>query len=177
MKKLAIVFSVLFLMLLGVEMVNAQNEVTSNPATASARIIQTLQISKDRDIDFGTFTAVNGNVVLTPVASTVRSTTGPVLSGGVPTSAMFTVTGSAGEAYTVSYPASITLTNTFTPGQTMILAPSCNVNGNAGVLSGTIGGGTGTQVLYVGGTLAVAATNTTGLYQNTADLKVTVNYN
>ncbi|MDY0202441.1 MAG: DUF4402 domain-containing protein [Tenuifilaceae bacterium] len=179
MKKFAILFAGLFLMTFAFQSVNAQNSVTSAAALTSARIIQTLEISKDRDLDFGTFTAVDGNVILSPDESTTRTTTGPVLSGGTAVSAKFTVTGSAGELYTTSIPTSITLTNTNTTGGgTLTLTPSINVTGNSGVLSGTLGSGnTGTQILYVGGSLAVLGTSVTGLYQNNTDMKVTVNYN
>lgn len=177
MKKLAIVFIGLFLMTFAFQSVNAQQNVTveSNPAIASANIIQTIAIAKVRDIDFGNFTAANGTVVLSAEENTSRTTTGPVLSGGTPASAKFTVTGSEGESYTVDYPATIDLTN---GTDVLTLTLSCNVNGSNGLLSGTLGqGGSGSQDLFVGGSLEIESGDSQGLYQNTNDLTVTVNYN
>lgn len=142
-------------------------------ANATAVIITPITITKTADLDFGIL-AVNatpGTVGLT-TGSVASATGGVTLLGGTPTAAVFQVAGLAGESYSFSLPASITLQG---PGvNTMV------VNAFVNTASGTIPGvapATGTEDISVGATLIVDASQAAGAYTNTTDLTATVNYN
>lgn len=143
-------------------------------ATAAATIVTPIAISKTTDMNFGNI-AVNaslGTVALPAAAAPVRTVTGgctlPSTAGTV-TAAAFTVTGQTGYTYAITLPASASLTG---PGpamtaDTFVSSPTVAAGG---VLTG------GTQTLYVGATLHVAASQTAGAYISAA-FNVTVNYN
>jgi len=143
-------------------------------ATASATILGPITISKTQDLNFGNL-AVNGgvagDVTLPAVAAPTLATTGGVVSvaGVAATSARFTVSGVAAYAYTITKPASIVLTDAASNTMTLTLTGAASSTSTLPV--------GGSEILYVGGTLTVAATQAAGTYTNASDLKVTVNYN
>jgi len=179
MKKVTVILIGLFLMTFAFQSVNAQSAAATT--SSSATIVQAISIVKtiNRDLDFGIFTAVDGTVTIANTDAGTRSSVGPVLNGGNPSSAEFTVTGSAAQTYSVDVTDQVTLTSTTDNTQTMTLDVLSSIEGiGVGTLSGTTGDATpGTDKIYVGGTLNVLGTNTAGLYFNAADLTVTVNYN
>ncbi len=139
-------------------------------ADATATIMTPITITKDVDLNFGNL-AVNttaGTLILATDNS--RSVTGGVtlMPGGTITAASFTVTGVPAAVYSISLPASIVITD-----------GTNNMTVNAIISSptptGTLTGGTST--LLVGATLNVLASQPAGIYTNTTDLDVTVNYN
>jgi len=143
----------------------------SDIATASATIVGPIAITKTADLNFGNL-AVNtnaGTAVITADAAQTVSTTGGVtkVAGVPPTNAQFTVTGVAGYGFTISVPASVVL-NSGANNMTLTLASTPS---SPSILTG------GTATIYVGGSLAVGASQPSGTYKNTTDLKVTVNYN
>lgn len=123
-------------------------------------------------------TATAGTLVLgnSPVPSGVRSTTGGALRGGTPVFALgaLTVTGTKGDAYTVSTPATgnITLSS---GSRTMTVAPSSlTLTAPTGTFPGS-GGGTGTSAtIYFGLTATVkkSANNPSGTYTGTIPIRV-----
>jgi hypothetical protein len=151
--------------------------VVSPAATATATIITPIAITKVVDMNFGDI-STNGTVgtvvLINGSASTRTATGGASFSAAAPgtiTSAQFTVTGKSGYAYSISIPTSITLTHNDNPANVMQVTGIDNNIGIAGVLTG------GAQDIFVGGTLNLVAAQLEGVYTNTADLKVTVNYN
>jgi len=141
-------------------------------ATSSATIITPITITKNADLNFGNL-AVNataGTVALPAAALATRVASGGVTLpavNGTPTAAKFTVTGLAGSIYTISLPASIVLTsglNTMT--YTTSFSPA-----SLGALT------SGDNIIYVGGTLTVGASQLAGTYTNATDLVVRVDYN
>jgi hypothetical protein len=147
----------------------------SATATASATIVTPIAIANASNMNFGNI-AVNasaGTVVLPAALAPVRTVTGgcslPATAGTV-SAAAFTVTGAAGFTYSITLPASASLTG---PGPAM--------TANAFVSSPTVAAGGlltgGTQTLYVGATLNVCASQTAGAYTTAAPFTVTVNYN
>jgi hypothetical protein len=169
MKKLSILISLVALFSIASVTVNAQVSAT---ATTSATIITPIAITKTTDMNFG-------NVAVSPtVAGTVQlATTSARTAGGGATlpavtgtvsAAKFNVTGLAGSTYSISLPASITLTN---GGNTMTVNAFTSTPTPTGTLTG------GTQDILVGATLNVAAAQAAGLYTNATGLVVTVNYN
>lgn len=152
---------------------NAIAQVTAT-ATAAATIITPIAISKTADMNFGNI-AVNaslGTVALPAAAAPVRTVTGgctlPTTAGTV-AAATFTVSGQPGFTYSILLPASVSLTG---PGpamtaDTFVSSPTVAAGG---LLTG------GSETLYVGATLHVAASQTAGAYISAA-FNVTVNYN
>ncbi len=148
--------------------------VVSQAATATATIITPIAIAKNVDMNFGDIATngTNGTVVLDLLNARTR-TGGASFSAATPgtiTSAKFTVTGVAGYAYSISIPASITLTHANSLDVMQVTAINNSVGANGSLTSGT-------QEIFVGGTLNLVGAQLAGVYTNTADLKVTVNYN
>lgn len=153
---------------------NAYTQVSAT-ATATGTIVTPITIANNANMNFGNI-AVNaslGTVVLPAAAAPVRSVTGgctlPATVGTV-ASARFTVTGQAGYTYSITLPASVSLTG---PGPAM--TANAFVSNPTVALGGLLTGGT--QTLYVGATLNVGASQTAGAYTTAAAFTVTVNYN
>ncbi len=142
----------------------------SATATATATILTPLSIANAGDMNFGNIVAgAGGDVTLDPVALT-RTTTGPGLFGAF-TFALFDVTGNPNSSYTISLPATHTITR-LTGTETMVVDAFSSDPATPGTLSGT-----GTQTITVGATLGVGAAQVPGVYENAAGFTVTINYN
>ena len=169
MKKLSILLSLVAIFSIASFTAKAQVKAT---AEASANIVGPISITKSVDLSFGNVAVsptLAGTVVLGP-ASTRTKTGGvtlPVLAGTV-TAAKFTVAGEAGTTYSITLPAAFTITGAGTP---MTIDNFVSTPSATGSLA------SGTEDIFVGGTLNVAAGQVSGLYTNTTDLVVTVNYN
>jgi hypothetical protein len=145
----------------------------SATATTSANIITPIAITKTVDMNFGNIAVsptVAGTVVLVPAGT--RTATGgvtlPAVAGTV-TAASFAVTGLGTSTYAITLPGTITLNGT--PSGTMTLGNFASTPSGTGVLSA------GAQTILVGGTLNVGAGQTAGVYTNSSNMTVTVNYN
>jgi hypothetical protein len=150
--------------------VNANGQATAS-ANATATIIAPISITNTADLAFGNVAVsaiTAGTVVLTPAGG--RSATGgvtlPAVTGTF-TAAAFTVNGSGTSTYSITLPASATLTGT--PSGTMTVDTFTSTPSGTGALTG------GTQNITVGGTLNVGAAQAAGSY--TGSFNVTVNYN
>lgn len=146
-------------------------------ATASATIVTPITIVKGTDMVFGNVAVLGtlGTVVLAPTSAAGRSTTGGVTiaaanGGSSPTAAKFTVSGQGNYAYTITLPSSASLTGPGTAMTVNAFTSSIGTDLTLGALTG------GTQIVYVGATLNVAATQTEGAYTTTT-FPVTVAYN
>lgn len=165
MKKLLIIFAFTILGSSAFAQVSAT-------ATSSATVITPIEITKIVDLNFGTL-AVSptnpGTVILTPGGTRTKTggVTLPNVSGTV-TAAKFTVTGLANSTYTITLPSSVILNG---PSSTMTI----NAINSTPTATGTLN--SGTEDIFVGGTLNVIAAQPAGFYTNTTDLTVTVNYN
>lgn len=140
----------------------------SATANASAVIISPIAITKTTDLSFGNLAVGAGGGSLILSTASGRTPTGDVSYQAAPaaTAAAFDVTGSAGLTYTITLPASATITsgaNTMTIN-TFVSNP---------VSPATLAAGSNT--LLVGATLVVGAAQPTGTYTGTFD--VTVGYN
>ncbi len=150
------------------------NPTVEASASTSARIIIPISIVKNVDLNFGNIapSATDlGTVVLSPASSTVRTNDKvslPTVAGTV-AAAKFTVTGEGTSAFNISLPSSITLTGDISGNMTVDHFLS-----SAGDTPALIDG---TMVFYVGATLNVGANQAKGLYTNTLDFIVKVNYN
>lgn len=143
----------------------------SATATASATIVTPLALTKTTDMSFGNLSvnATPGTITLPAAAAPVRTRTGGVtlMPGGTVTAAYFALTGLSGATFSVTLPAdgAVTLTG---PGAPIV------ANTFTSSATGTLTGGT--ENFYVGTTLAIAASQTAGVYTSAA-FTVTVNYN
>ena len=149
---------------------NAQNTAT---ATASATVVEGSSVRKDKDLNFGSLIKGNtqGSVHIAPNGQmTYSGITAPSGSSNTPQAAQFTVLGTAGASFSISTPSSFTLTNTNGTG-TMTVSGIDITNWN-----NTIGSG-GETTFNVGGWLTVPANPNVGLYQNTSDFVITIQFN
>ena len=170
MKKLSVLFSLVAILTIASFTAKAQVSAT---ATSSATIITPIAISKSIDLNFGNVAvspSLAGTVQLSPASTRTAGggVTLPVVTGTV-SAAKFTVTGAAGSTFSISLPAApITLTS---GANTMTVGSFTSNPTPTGTLTA------GTQDVYVGATLNVAAGQAAGVYTNATGLVVTVNYN
>lgn len=141
----------------------------SDAASASATLLVPISIAKTTDMNFGTFASsgTEGTITL-DYANATTVTGGLTKFGGTISTATFTVTGDSNKAFSISHPESIVLTGSVSGSLTVNLV---NELGTTGTLV------SGTKVIKMGGSITVPANQVAGVYSNTADLKVTVNYN
>ena len=152
---------------------NNANAQSTASATATAKIVTPIAISKTLDMNFGNI-ATNGTVgtvVLTPASA--RTLTGgvtlPAVTGTVE-AAKFTVTGDGAYTYSLTLPAdnTITITNgTATADMKVNTFTSNSINKLTA----------GTEVFSVGATLNLNANQPAGTYTNATGFNVIVNYN
>jgi hypothetical protein len=145
----------------------------SATATTSATIITPIAISKTVDMNFGNIAVsptIAGTVVLAPAGTRTKTggVTLPAVTGTV-AAASFTVTGLGTSTYAITLPGTITLTGI--PSGSMTVGTFTSTPSGTGTLTA------GSQTLNVGGTLNVGAAQAAGVYTNTTDMTVTVNYN
>lgn len=154
--------------------VNAQTTASAN-ANAAANILPAAGLGSARDLSFGTFVrGTAGKITVHPVIGIVPAT----ITGGITHfqdhfHAVLTVTGPAGQSYTVTVPsAPITLTNTATcpsPGCTMTADTfTINLPDAEGVIRPD-----GTHGFLIGSTLNVNAEQDLGDYAGPFDITLT----
>lgn len=133
-------------------------------ATAKARVLKQLTISRNADLDFGTI--VHGAAASTVIVNSAGAATcgAGLTCTGSTSAADFTVTGTNNTIVTVSAPATVNLTNGATGSMTASLAaPATLALGNSG--------STGTPLRF-GGTLNVGASQEDGAYSATFNVSV-----
>jgi hypothetical protein len=167
--RIAAALTTISLALLASRDARAQQNSAQASANASAAIVAAISISNTADLDFGQVVAggSSGTVVMSTAGS--RSATGGTTLGSSAGSgaASFTVSGDPNASYTITLPGSAVLSS---DGDDMIINNfTSNPSGN-----GTIGGG-GSQVLGVGATLQVGASQPAGSYSGS--FNVTIAYN
>lgn len=167
MKKLLL----LAIVVLGFSAVSFGQEAPVATATATATLVAPLTITKTGDMNFATVAgSSSASTILMSTTGALTPSAGAYVISGSPTSAKFSITGAAGEVISITLPGTITLTAT---------------GGSAGVTVGTFTDddtsdkipASGPLVINVGGTLTLPENVVAGVYTNTTDLKVTVNYN
>lgn len=140
-------------------------------ATATATIVTPIAIVNASNMNFGNVavSTAAGTVVLAP-AGTRTATGGVTLPavGGTVSAATFTVTGTSGATYSISLPATATISF----GAIDMTVDNFTSNPTP---TGTLTGGT--ETLQVGATLNVGASQAAGVYTSGTPFTVTVNYN
>lgn len=147
--------------------------------TANAVLVTPISISETTQLNFGSIS--NGwlsagpgssNVVVNDdgVTATSYGTNLAAVSPATDTRGVFAVSGSGTLAYTITIPASTTITDGSTNMNVALTTRTASTGpGTAGTLSG------GADTVYVGGTLTVSDTNAAGTYSGT--YAITVAYN
>jgi len=137
-------------------------------SNADAEIVAPIGISNTTGMNFGRVapTAVAGTVVL-DTASSRTPTNVDLLTGGTVSAATFAVTGDASETYSITLPASATITS---GANNMTVDSFTHDAGGSPALDGT-----GNDSFNVGATLNVGANQAAGSYTGT--FAVTVDYN
>jgi Domain of unknown function (DUF4402) len=174
------IVAVLVFTILAVSTSFGQAAVTAT-ANASAHIITPITITAPVDLVFGTVAvnASSGGTVVIDVDGGRTSTGGitlPNFDKGTPTAAKFTVSGEGNYTYSIQIPTTLILTKS--AGVTMTVDHFVSTpitDQETGMGTGTLS--SGTQDIYIGATLNVAAGQTSGTYSNTTGLIVTVDYN
>ena len=140
----------------------------SDNANADAEIVAPIGISNTAGLNFGRVSpsGVAGTVVL-DTAGSRTPTNVSLLTGGTVSAATFAVTGSASETYTITLPASATITS---GANNMTVDTFTHNAGGSPALDGT-----GNDSFNVGATLNVGANQAAGSYTGT--FSVTVDYN
>lgn len=172
------ILSVLTLMsmMIGISQSSSANQQTF---LIKAKVEPSVTITKTLDLNFGSFTAVAGTVVIAP-ATDLRTTTGPLLVGTSNSRAEFALSGGPNaiqyQVYVNNDNSAINLFRNLTAGggddqMTVSAWQIHSVNGAAGAGStgaaGTVKGqvtAAGVDTLYVGATITVLATNNPGEY-------------
>lgn len=168
MKKLIISAGICFSGLFIVSSAFAQASAT---ADASATIVTPISISKTADMNFGNI-ATNGavgTVILAPAGTRTFSggVTLPAAAGTV-TAASFTVSGSGSYTYAITLPTSVVITS---GTDNMTVNTFTSTPSTTGALT------SGSQVIKVGATLNLVASQAEGSYTSATPFTVTVNYN
>lgn len=145
-------------------------------ATSTSTVVTPIAITAPANLSFGSFaaSASSGTVTVTP--GSARSVSGGVTAaGGTVTAARFDVAGTASLTYSIAFSGATTLsdgTNSMTFTRISDLSASAITSGD--VSSGTLSAG-GAQSIFVGGVLAVNASQPAGTY--TGSITATVEYN
>ena len=164
--RMTLAASVAALTLTSAPAVAAPTSSSNGPATARARIVKPLTLTRTSHMDFGDIVVQDAGVATLAMGGALTcSVTLTCAATGTP--AAYLVTGTNNQVVTVSAP-DVTLTNAANPGTPLTL----DLNAPASVLlpnSGASG-----QDFSVGGSIAIAATTREGVY--TGDLAVTVDY-
>ena len=154
-------------------------------APSTATVITPITISNTQSLVFGKFAPSGAAGTVTVATDNSRSQTGNVIlsnSGNPVTAATFLVEGDMGSSYSISWPAPAGLElsdNNATAPSVMTLsllsATTASAATTSVVTSGTLGATSGSQIIYLGGTLTVGATQVAAAY--TGSVTATGEYN
>lgn len=162
---------------LGAVIMAIEGHAANAVAIAGATVIAPLAINRSTNLSFGSFAPGTGGSV-TVSTSGLRVADNAILSSAnsAPTAAQFEVSGDPAATFDITIVASTTLDDG--AGHSMALVTCSDLTGanatSGNVSSGTLSAG-GSQSLFVGGTLSVAAAQVPGLYSG--NIAVTVEYN
>jgi len=151
----------------------AQVNTSSQSTAGAATIIQPISLTVSSSLSFGTVvrpSSGSGTVVIGNTGAVSTTGGAVVLASSTTSYPSYSVGGEGGQAITVTFPSTMTLTGPGGATLTVTLSHSAF----AANLSGALGSA-GTATFTAGGSLPVASTTTTGAYTGTYN--VTVAYN
>jgi hypothetical protein len=169
MKKLIILS---FAIALSLELFSQGNPSTTVTATASANVIQPIEIAKITDLAFGNIASGTADGAVIISTDGTRTATGGVSlidAGSVSNAASFDITGFADASFTIEVPSSVTIQTAGGANQ-MIVNNFISSLGSNAVLDAN-----GEAKVFVGATLNVSAQQEAGLYSGS--FQVIVAYN
>ena len=175
MRKFIFFLTAFFVTILSTQHVNAQ---VSAAAETTAKIVSTLQITKETDLNFGSmFKPTTGGGTVTVDINNQRTASSGVqlatVTGEAITAAQFKVSGEPNATFTITFPNSFSITNTDGSGTTMLVDGFTYNN----ITSPATLDGNGEKIIKIGATLHVYNYQALGTYKNTTDLKITIAYN
>lgn len=153
----------------------------SQTTSASATIFRPITLTKNTDLRFGTIVRpASGsdtvNIAAADGARTLSSNNAVALTSGAhqaPSRATYTVAGEGGQAFSITIPASFTMTRT---GGSETLTIALTATATSGTLTGTLGdSSSGSATFGVGGAMPITSTTASGAYSGT--FVTTVAYN
>jgi spore coat protein U-like protein len=169
--KLALIASIL---LIGA-VISAPGFGANTTATSTAQVLIPISITKAADLAFGKFAAGTSLGSIAVDTAGARSASGVTVASSATTAARFNITGEPNATYSISHSGTTNLTNGTDTMALTLVSDLAGLGGTSGEVSaGNLGAG-GTQSLYVGGTLAVAANQPAGAY--TGSIAAAVEYN
>lgn len=173
MKKFTTIAAIAAIMIASVTVSNAQTDVKSATATATATIITPITITKVNDLNFGNIvsTSTGGTVVLSAAGARTESGVQLPTATGTITAASFTITGESGYAYGLTLPTEDYTLTTGAAGATQTMTLNAFTSDKTATIAG------GSVILSVGATLNLAANQVAGIYTNATPFTVSVNYN
>ena len=150
-------------------------------ANATARVVDSLSITKDAttstsgDLAFGSIVpnAATGTVVINPFGTGARIATGVQVISSTFGPAAFNITGESNAGYAVTLPSSATITKTGSTETMTVDTFTSTLSGTGLVVTGTLAGTAGS--FRVGGKLHVGQNQVSGSYTGT--FVVTAAYN
>lgn len=152
----------------------------SDTASATAKVIMPITVTKDRDMQFGTLVKPRGAAAKVTIANDGTRTLGAGItsptSSATPESAQFTITGEGAQAMTVVIPTSFDMTHT--NGTDKLTVTTSNDEGISGSGTETLSGAIDAEGSYdvqIGGEIELANSTQTGVY--TGSFTVTATYN
>lgn len=153
----------------------AQSSATQS-TSATVKIVQPITLTKDSDLAFGTVVrpTTGSNTVTISNASDTPALTGAgdaALATSTTSRAAFTVGGEGGQTFSITVPASVTMTRS---GGAETLSVTLTKSASSGSLSGAIGSA-GSATFNVGGALTVSSSTVSGNYSGS--FNTTVAYN
>jgi hypothetical protein len=141
--------------------------------TGTATIIQPLSIS-GTNMSFGSLvkpSSGSGAATLSNTGNTVTVSGGvAAVSSATPSRATYTISGEGAQSISVSVPTTLTMNGP----SSSTLAVTLSSSGTPTVLGGTLGS-QGTATFGIGGTMALASTQQTGVYTGTYVISVAYN--
>jgi hypothetical protein len=172
MKKFLTLTSTLMLVVLATGVFAQGNPTASATATASANVVQPLEIVKTADLAFGNLASGTAAGTVTIATDGSRTATGGVsliAAGSVQNAAAFDINGFADASFDIELPASIVI-------ETEDGTASMTVDGFVSSLGAdSVLDANGEANLEVGATLNVDAQQAAGLYSGTFDVIVAYN--
>jgi hypothetical protein len=147
---------------------------STQATTSTGTILQPIVLTKTADLAFGTIVRpTTGSGVLTVAAASVSRTTtaGAIITTSTFSRAGYTIAGEGGQTYSITVPATMTMTRV---GGADTLAVTLTSTATSGALTNALGAA-GAGSFFVGGALPIANTTVSGAYTGTFNAVVAYN--
>ncbi|MGE5501586.1 MAG: DUF4402 domain-containing protein [Ignavibacteriales bacterium] len=149
---------------------------TTQSTSSTVKIVQPITLTKNSDLAFGTIvkpTSGSSTVTISTSSDTPQLTgAGNAAQAASTTSrAAFTVGGEGGQGFSISVPASVTMTRS---GGSETLSVALTASGASGSLDNSLGSA-GSATFTVGGAFDVSASTVSGSYTGSFDTTVAYN--